>query len=206
MPPTEGSLASIDRQIELIDEEIATVEDLLRKGLDRKPRLLALQRARADLDGRAQRGRRQCQWHARADRRDAGGARRPDQRPGARRSRPASPRRARPVNQLRAEVSAARDRLDRTVIRAPVAGEVVDLKLRTLGGVIGPGEPDSRPRAARPARWCIEARVSPKDIDVVHPGLKADVHLTAFHTRHMPRVQGEVIQVSGDRLDRREDG
>ena len=49
--PYEGSLASIDRQIELIDEEIATVEDLLRKGLDRKPRLLALQRARADLDG-----------------------------------------------------------------------------------------------------------------------------------------------------------
>ena len=47
----QGSLASIDRQIELIDEEIATVEDLLRKGLDRKPRLLALQRARADLDG-----------------------------------------------------------------------------------------------------------------------------------------------------------
>ena len=48
----EGALTSIDRQIELIDEEIATVEDLLRKGLDRKPRLLALQRARADLDGK----------------------------------------------------------------------------------------------------------------------------------------------------------
>ena len=85
------------------------------------------------------------------------------------------------------------------MIKAPVAGEVVDLKLRTLGGVIGPGEPilDLVPRDQR---LVIEARVSPKDIDVVHPGLKADVHLTAFHTRHMPRVQGEVIQVSGDRL------
>ena len=51
LPPRRRSLASVDRQIELIDEEIATVEDLLRKGLDRKPRLLALQRARADLDG-----------------------------------------------------------------------------------------------------------------------------------------------------------
>ena len=47
----EGSLASIDRQIELISEEEATVVDLVQKGLDRKPRLLALQRARADLDG-----------------------------------------------------------------------------------------------------------------------------------------------------------
>ena len=47
----DGSLKSIDRQLELTDEEIATVDDLLRKGLERKPRMLALQRARADLEG-----------------------------------------------------------------------------------------------------------------------------------------------------------
>ena len=52
----EGSLASIDRQIELIDEEIATVDDLLRKGLERKPRMLALQRALRRSRGPAQRG------------------------------------------------------------------------------------------------------------------------------------------------------
>ena len=96
-------------------------------------------------------------------------------------------------------VQAASDRLDRTRIRAPVAGEVVDLKLRTVGGVVNPGEPlmDLVPRDQP---LVIEARVSPRDIDVVHPGLKADVHLTAFHTRYLARVQGEVRQVSADRL------
>ena len=200
---SEGSLASVDRQIELIDEEIATVEDLLRKGLDRKPRLLALQRARADLDGErnaavaSANGTRELIITTQAERAGLTSGRYEEIATGLAEARAAS-------NQLRSEVRAARDRLDRTVIKAPVAGEVVDLKLRTLGGVIGPGEPilDLVPRDQR---LVIEARVSPKDIDVVHPGLKADVHLTAFHTRHMPRVQGEVIQVSGDRLTDAED-
>jgi HlyD family secretion protein/epimerase transport system membrane fusion protein len=64
---------------------------------------------------------------------------------------------------------------------------------------VGPGEPilDLLPRDQP---LVIEARISPQDIDVVHPGLIADVHLTAFHTRHLPRVRGEVRQVSADRL------
>ena len=53
-------------------------------------------------------------------------------------------------------------------------------------------------RATSP--WSSRRGYRPQDIDVVHPGLKADVHLLGFHTRHMPRVRGEVIQVSGDRL------
>ena len=47
----QAQIASADRQLELIGEEVAAVEDLLRKGLERKPRLLALQRAQADIDG-----------------------------------------------------------------------------------------------------------------------------------------------------------
>jgi HlyD family secretion protein len=194
----EGSLTSIDRQIELIEEEIATVEDLLRKGLDRKPRLLALQRARADLDGQRNAavanaaGTRELIVATRAEREALISGRAEEVATGLAQARASS-------NELRAAVQAARDRLDRTVITAPVAGEVVDLKLRTVGGVIGPGEPvlDLVPRDQP---LVIEARVSPKDIDVVHPGLMADVHLTAFHTRHLPRVRGEVLQVSGDRL------
>ena len=194
----EGSLASIDRQIELIGEEEATVVDLVQKGLDRKPRLLALQRARADLDGQrntavangartreliaATMTEREALLSGRAEEVATGLA---DARAAA--------------NELQAAVQAARDRLQRTVITAPVAGEVVDLKLRTLGGVVTPGEAimDLVPRDEP---LVIEARVSPKDIDVVHAGLSADIHLTAFHTRHMPRITGEVRQVSADRL------
>jgi HlyD family type I secretion membrane fusion protein len=194
----EGSLASIDRQLELIDEEIATVEDLLRKGLDRKPRLLALQRGRADLDGERNAavnnaaGTRELIVATQAERAALRSAR--DEEVATDLAESLSL-----ANRLRAEVQAARDQLDRTSIRAPVAGEVVDLKLRTLGGVISPGDPimDLVPRDQP---LVLEARISPHDIDVVHPGLKADVHLTAFHSRNLTRVQGEVVQVSADRL------
>ena len=194
----EGALTSIDRQIELIDEEIATVEDLLRKGLDRKPRLLALQRARADLDGKRNvavnnaDGTRELIVATQAERAALLSSREEEVATGLAEALAAG-------NRLRAEYQAAKHRLDRTRILAPVAGEVVDLKLRTVGGVVRAGDPlmDLVP-SDQPL--VIEARVSPRDIDVVHPGLKADVHLTAFHTRNLTRVQGEVRQVSADRL------
>jgi HlyD family type I secretion membrane fusion protein len=194
----QGSLASIDRQLELIDEEIATVEDLLRKGLDRKPRLLALQRGRADLDGERNAavnnatGTRELIITTQAERAALVSAR--DEEVATDLAEALSS-----ANRLRAEVQAARDRLERTSIRSPVAGEVVDLKLRTLGGVVSPGDPlmDVVPRDQP---LVLEARISPHDIDVVHAGLKADIHLTAFHSRNLVRIQGEVTQVSADRL------
>jgi HlyD family secretion protein len=103
------------------------------------------------------------------------------------------------INRLQAAARAARDQLERTAIRAPVAGEVVELKLRTLGGVVGAGEPILG-IVPRDEPLVIEARVKPADIDVVHAGLLADVHLLAYRSRHMPRIRGEVRHVSGDRL------
>ena len=194
----EGSLASIDRQLVLLDEEIATVEDLVRKGLDRKPRLLALQRGRAELDGQrvtttgsaartrelivATRAELAAQTSAHAEEVATGLA---EMRAKA--------------GELRAEVRAARERLDRTAIRAPTAGTVVELQLRTVGGVIRPGDRilDIVPKGDP---LVIEARISPSDIDVVHAGLMADVRLLAYRSRHLPRIMGEVRKVSADRL------
>lgn len=194
----EGGLASIDSQAALLDEQITTVEDLLRKGLERRPRLLDLLRARAALDGQriailgdAARTRELINATV-AERAALGSGQANDvalQLADARAS----------TNQLQAAVDAARDQLDRTVIRAPVAGEIVDLRIHTPGGVIQPGETlmDLIPRDEP---LVLEARVSPKDIDVVHPGLLADIHLLAYRTRNLPRLRGEVRQVSGDRL------
>jgi HlyD family secretion protein/epimerase transport system membrane fusion protein len=90
-------------------------------------------------------------------------------------------------------------------IRAPVAGTVVELQLRTVGGVVKPGDRvlDVVPRDEP---LMIEARVAPADIDVVHSGLLADVHLLAYNSRHLPRIRGEVVKVSADRLTDPKDG
>jgi HlyD family secretion protein/epimerase transport system membrane fusion protein len=84
-------------------------------------------------------------------------------------------------------------------VTAPISGTVVNLQFKTVGGVIRAGEPivDIVPDEER---LLIEARVSPTDIDVVHPGLAAQVHLTAFSKRTMPRIDGVVRSVSADRL------
>ncbi|MFO1072644.1 MAG: HlyD family type I secretion periplasmic adaptor subunit [Geminicoccaceae bacterium] len=194
----EGSLVAIDRQLALLDEETATVEDLVRKGLDRKPRLLALQRTRAELDGQrvtttgnaartrelivATQAELAAQTSAHAEEVATGLA---ETRAKA--------------GELRAEVRSARERLDRTVVRAPTAGTVVELQLRTIGGVVKPGDRilDIVPKGDP---LVIEARVSPSDIDVVHAGLTADVRLLAYRSRHLPRITGEVRKVSADRL------
>ena len=75
----------------------------------------------------------------------------------------------------------------------------MNLRFKTVGGVIRAGEPivDIAPDEER---LLIEARVSPTDIDVVHPGLAAQVHLTAFSKRALPRIDGVVRSVSADRL------
>jgi HlyD family secretion protein/epimerase transport system membrane fusion protein len=103
------------------------------------------------------------------------------------------------ASELRSEVRAARDRMKRSVIRAPVAGTVVELQLRTIGGVLKPGDRvlDIVPRDEP---LMIEARVAPADIDMVHAGLAADVHLLAYNSRHLPRIRGQVTKVSADRL------
>lgn len=96
-------------------------------------------------------------------------------------------------------LKAAGDRVERTQIRAPVSGRVLNLKVHTLGGVVTPGEPlmDVVPDQAE---LIVEAHVSPLDIDRVHGGLDATVHLTGLRFDLPRRLNGRVLTVSADRL------
>jgi membrane fusion protein, type I secretion system len=52
----------------------------------------------------------------------------------------------------------------------------------------------------------VTVRVRPEDIDVVRPGLEADVTLLPYNQRRVPRLHGSVAHVSADRLlDKRTD-
>jgi HlyD family secretion protein len=138
-----GLLAQIradSRQVELIDEEIAGVEQLYRKGLERKARLLALERTRADIEGnRAERRAR----IARAEQ-AIGEAELQIIAQDTAMLEAANEEASRVQAEL-AEIEqrlvASRDVLERTLITAPTAGTVVALRFRTRGGVIRPGEP-----------------------------------------------------------------
>jgi len=194
----EAQIDSQVEQIDLIDQEIVGAQDLVDKGLERTPRLLALKRQRAEIEG--ERGENAA---AVARARQAIGETELQilnldaefQSEVAERLNDARFRLA----AVQKEMAASEDVLDRTTIVAPVAGVVVNKRFSTIGGVIPPGAAimDIVPSEDD---LIIEAQVSPLDIDVVSAGLEANVRLSAFSQRSMPQIVGTVRSVSADAL------
>lgn len=194
----KAQIGAENRQLKLIVDEIADVSGLVDKGLARLPRLRALQRRQAEIEGS------RSDHYARIAR-----AR---QNIGENLLRITELRTAmvnEVVEQLRAvqdelldideRIRAAEDVLRRTDIRAPQDGVIVGMQVHTTGGVVGPGEPllDIVPSSDR---LVVEAQVDPADIDVVHPGLEAEVRFTAFSNRYTVPVMAKVTSVSADRF------
>lgn len=194
----KAQVESAERQIELIAKELAGKAQLLRKALVTEPEMLTLQRFQAALQG--ERGRY------------LGSIAEIRQKIGEISTQRISLRAARSeetsteLERVRAELAsvserlnASQDILDRTTVTAPVSGKVVNLRFKSVGGVVLAGEPilDIVPTEER---LLIDARIAPGDIDVVTVGLTATVHLTAFSSRGLPRVKGVVRSLSADRI------
>ncbi len=180
------------------NEELKGVESLYRQGYERKPRLLQLRRDNADLQGSISELTANV---ARAEQEKAEAELEVLNLHNTRAQEIAAElQEARTtLMNLGDQLTGARDVVKRTEVRAPQAGRVVDLKVFTVGGVITPGMPlmDIVPGDDP---LLIEARVKPADIDVVHVGLPANIHLTAYKQRTTPPVAGTVVHVSADQL------
>ncbi len=101
------------------------------------------------------------------------------------------------VAELKERKQAAASRLERMVIKAPITGDVYQLAVHTIGGVIGPGEtimlivPEGDDLV-------LQAQIKPQDIDQVRTGQLAHVRFPAFNARLTPEVDAEVTQISAD--------
>ncbi|MGK9248040.1 HlyD family type I secretion periplasmic adaptor subunit, partial [Inquilinus limosus] len=195
----EGLRAQIvagDTQLALIQEEINGVAPLVAKGLERKTRLLELQRGQARIAGekasdvsaiaKAEQiiGESQMRMLALdSDFRDKIAEERATTQ--------------KELAQLEEKMRSAGDVVGRTRILAPVDGVVVNLKYHTLGGVIQPGAPILE-LVPKNDRLVIDVQVQPHDIDTVREGQSALVRFTAYHQRNMPRIDGKVIYVAAD--------
>ncbi|WP_448382522.1 HlyD family type I secretion periplasmic adaptor subunit [Desulfosoma sp.] len=103
------------------------------------------------------------------------------------------------LSALHEQYAAAKDHLEKTEIRAPEAGMVMNLRIRTVGGVISPGQPIVQ-IVPRDARFIVEARVSPADIEEVQPGREAVLRFIAIDPKKSPTFTGKVVYVSPDAL------
>ncbi len=86
-----------------------------------------------------------------------------------------------------------------TVIRAPVAGIVKNVRITTLGGVLRPGE-ELMQIVPVDDRLIVEAKVPPADIAQISPGLSASLRFDAFDYTIFGAVEGRVMYVSADTL------
>jgi len=101
--------------------------------------------------------------------------------------------------ELREKVQLLESTVNRSVIKAPVAGMVLGLAVHTIGAVIPPGGRllDIVPKDQK---LIIEAQVSPIDIDRVKVGQQAEVRFSAFKSRDVPTIMGTLISLSADRM------
>nr|ADI22417.1 membrane-fusion protein [uncultured Rhodospirillales bacterium HF0500_02H05] len=100
-------------------------------------------------------------------------------------------------NDVTQRIRASQDVLDRLEVKAPQAGTVSNIQIRTPGGVISPAEPimDIIPEDEP---LVIEARINRQDIDSVQVGSKAQIRLTAYSQRRLAPLMGEVRYVAPD--------
>lgn len=91
------------------------------------------------------------------------------------------------------------DRVNRSAIRAPEAGYIVNMKLHTIGGITRSGE-DILDLVPVTEQYVVEARIQTQDINSVYLGQPADIRFSAFDQRTTPSIEGEVIHVSADSL------
>ncbi|MBU0824074.1 MAG: HlyD family type I secretion periplasmic adaptor subunit [Alphaproteobacteria bacterium] len=193
-----AQIAALSDQAKLLDDEQMSVDMLVDEGLERKSRLLALQRQKALVDG--ERGKLTNNLDRLRD------------TIGETRAQMVSLRgqmvleAAGQQRQVQLQIAEAREKLkvsgdirNRQQVIAPIAGRVANLRLITPGGVIGAGQPilDIVPTSEK---IVVSARLRPIDIDMVHRGLKAEIKLTPYKARVIPNLIGIVKEVSPDAI------
>ncbi len=185
-------------QLALIAQEAAGVKELLDKGLERRPRYLALKRQQSALEAQ------QADYSGRiASYNEKIGETR------LQISSLTSDQRAKAVSELttvQAELNQTNEqwinagtRSRELTLRAAQSGTVLNLRYRSEGAVVPRSEPimDIVPDSKV---YVVEARVSPNDIDVVHEGLKAQIRLSGLKQRTHLTLMGNVLRVSPDAL------
>jgi epimerase transport system membrane fusion protein len=191
-------IAAEDRAIKLQRDELGANQDLLKQGYVQKTRVMGLERAVAEYEAKASEHRAELaktqQRTTELELRILG------QRNGYVQSATDELKETTTrMFDLEERLRPSRDQAERQRILAPIAGEVVGLKVFTAGAVVGPRDvlmevvPDDK-------TLIIEARIRPEDVNHVRLGSPADVRLTAYKQRNTPLVQGRVNYVSGDRL------
>ena len=194
----ENQIAASETSARLSAEELEINERLARQGFIHRTRVLALERNAADyrrrigeaqsdlaaarqrigeLQARVAQARNHYHSQAADEQKDASGR----------------------VRELEQRLRPSQDQVERQLVRSPVDGEVMAMRVSAAGEVIGPREAILDVVPAR-EKLVVEARIRPQHIDHVRKGAAAEVRLDAFDMRATRLLPGKVVFVSADRV------
>lgn len=192
----QAQVAAQERQIKLIGDELVGLHDLFKKGLVAKSRVLALEREQARIEGalgeliasKAEAASKIGETKLQILQLDE-----EDSTQSLTELREVEGR----IAEFRERKLAAAARLSRVVIKAPLTGDVYQLAVHTIGGVIQPAE-TLMLIAPEADELVLQAQIAPQNIDQIEVGQAARVRFSAFNSRLTPEVGAEVTHVAAD--------
>lgn len=192
----EVQSGSTDRKLGLIEKEIAVLEPMVRQKIAPETRLLELQRELETSRG---------QFEAAAvaiDQAKAGIAAIDSEianRTQAYRLQAMSELSdvVSSISELNEALPLLRERVSRTVIRAPMDGIIYRLNYRTPGGYVKTGDVVLE-LVPTGEGLMIAADIAPKDISNIQPGDDVRIRLSAYDSSRYGSVEGRVSRISAD--------
>jgi len=171
------NLDNLDKQLQLAEEQLKLAEPLRLSGSVSEFELLRIQRDVAELSTRLSATRSEYFVALRDD-------------------YTKTMAELEPLLQSRAALS---DQLSRTIIKAPTRGIVKDIRVTTIGGVIAPGGVLME-IVPTEDQLLIEVRINPRDIAFLHPGLEANVKITAYDSGVYGSLKATLQSISADTI------
>ena len=171
----DESVAGLRRSLSMLQTEIDTSERLTEKGLFSAVELSRLKRQANELEQQVSERQNRFRADANAELLRYEGD----------------------LAQLREGMEVRRDSVERTTLRAPLDGIVKNLKANTLGSAVSPGAPLLELVPVND-ELLFEAKLSPKEIAYIYPGLPATIKLSSFDSQIFGDLKGTVERISPD--------
>lgn len=178
----DESISVVERSLTLAEEEMEMTGPLANRGVVSKVEKLRLDRELNELRGQVQTIQNEYRRKALEEKEAA----------------------AAELESLMETMKAHEDRVLRAKVRAPVAGTVNKIHIKTVGGVIGAGA-DIMEIVPVDDTLLVEANVRPSDIAFLHPGQEAMTKITAYDFAIYGGLPGKVEHISATTIQE-EDG
>ncbi|MEX8495913.1 HlyD family type I secretion periplasmic adaptor subunit [Sphaerotilus sp.] len=173
----EDSVSASRSNIALLEQELATARQMAERGLMSEVEVMRLDRQRNELLMQVQERLNRFRQEASTDLVRVNGE----------------------LAQLAPQQVAKVDAVQRTTLKSPVRGIVKNVRMTTVGGVVGAGAPIME-IVPQGDRVLVEARIPPADIGFVHAGLPVTVKLSTYDFYTYGGLEGTIEVISPDAL------